>query len=270
MIFFTKRKVTRFIVSKKFHLFSIHFVQPIVNVCRLFKKVIMKTIPFIVLMLLTGYGATAQDNPKLYLLQYNHYYFTAKTYDNQQVMETTQKGFPIGLQVVTQKGKIRAQRIGVTFAENQLLSPIQETISSASINQFKSYKVLAPTFTFGQEWQYQVFRPLVLYIGAELGFGLMRNSFKSHEEIAGLGYYSYSSSENGYAFNVNAMANPFVGARIVLPPFVMGYEFSSPIRYAHVFNGPTDFSNGQFMHRFYLGYVNKFYEGNRRGCQQRF
>ena len=150
----------------------------------------MKTIPFIVLMLLTGYGATAQDNPKLYLLQYNHYYFTAKTYDNQQVMETRQKAFPIGLQVVTFKGKIRAQRIGVTFAENQLLSPIQETISSASINHFKSYKVFAPTFTFGQEWQYQVFRPLVLYIGAELGFGLMRNSFKSHEEIAGLGYYS--------------------------------------------------------------------------------
>ncbi|HPI55124.1 MAG TPA: hypothetical protein PLU10_10550 [Chitinophagaceae bacterium] len=230
----------------------------------------MKTIPFIVLILLAGYGATSQDNQKLYLLQYNHYYFTAKTYDNQQVMETTQKGFPIGLQVVTRKGNVRAQRIGVTFTENQLLSPIPETNSSTSTNHFISYKLFAPTFTFGQEWQYQVFRPLMLYLGAELGVGLMRNSYKSHEEIAGPGYYSYSSSENGYAFNVNAMVNPFVGARVVLPPFVMGYEFSSPIRYAHVFNGPTDFSHGQFMHRFYIGYVNKLHEGNSRGCQQRF
>lgn len=228
----------------------------------------MKAIPLSMLCMLCHFVASAQEHTRWVFMQYNHYYYTSKTYTYEQLISSRKRGFPIGIQVVKNRTPHRAVRTGVTFTEHQLISP---PISLPQNKQISThYKIFAPTFMLGEEWQYHPVTPLVFTMGADIGFGLMKNGIEHKEEIQGQGSYSSQTSMDGYAYNMNASITPFVGARLVLSPFVMGYEMSMPMRWIHVFNGPSEITAGQGMHRMYIGYVKNFQEVSRGGCRQRF
>lgn len=230
----------------------------------------MKYIQLLAWVFILNLHAKAQEGNKLYLLQYNHYHYTSKNYDGPQLIENRKKGFPIGIQKISNQTDIRALRIGVTFTENELITPITQIKETYTTSTFNTYRIFAPTFYIGQEWQYIPLPSLMFYGGGEAGLGFMKNSFVHTETKEGHGSFSLNASVNGYAYNFNASIIPFVGARFLLYKLVLGYEISTPFRYTYVFHGPSDFSVGSLMQRFYIGYTNCIHGFKEGSCSQRF
>ncbi|MBK8145694.1 MAG: hypothetical protein IPK62_12225 [Bacteroidetes bacterium] len=106
------------------------------------------------------------------------------------------------------------------------------TIDDTSFFRSNSYPALIPKFTIGKEWQKHIHRDVVLYGGADIGFGAMKNPKMDITQKYAMGsFFSYSANQTASVWMLHLSARPFLGMRINWNRLVVGYEASLPVNY---------------------------------------
>lgn len=181
---------------------------------------------------------------------YSHYPMVRNRFSNKDV-------FPIGIQWIKYKNDQSAMRYGFTLYSNKLSSNFSSsTNGDTSVFSGNSYEILTPKFTVGKEWQKHIHKDIVVYGGADLGFGMMKNPKMNIEErYANSNFMSYSASQTASVWAMNLSARPFMGTRINWNRFVVGYEASLPVNYTQVLGEDVrNVSGFKLQHQLNFGY----------------
>lgn len=200
----------------------------------------MKVASIFLLGFLCAFGSFAQTGSSYLMMNFNlrsgNPYYANSYYSNpffQTNRFSNSETFPIGLQWIKYHNDHSAMRFGFTLFTKTLQSKFaHSTIEDTSIYRSSSYPALIPKFTFGKEWQKHIHKDVVLYGGADIGFGAMKNPKMAVTQKYAMGsFFSYSANQSASVWMLNLSARPFLGMRINWNRFVVGYEASLPVNY---------------------------------------